>query len=35
LLGKKSEIVMRMEAIIKGKNEVGRLGNEVVVFEIV
>jgi hypothetical protein len=35
LFGKKSEIVIRMEAIIKEKSEVVKLGNEVVVFEIV
>ncbi len=35
MLGEKSEIVIRMEVVIKGKNEVVRLGNEVAVFAIV
>jgi hypothetical protein len=34
LLGKKGEIIIRMETVIKGKNEVVKFGNEVVVFEI-
>jgi hypothetical protein len=39
LLGEKSDMVIRMEVVIKGKirgeNEVVRLGNEVVVFAFV
>ncbi len=34
MLGKKGEIIIRMETVIKGKNEVVKFGNEVVVFEI-